>query len=207
MTGQTSNHPDIKPFQIFDVLNQTDFERVMTERSDFLPNPHVTSANKLLNFRYSEKEIGIFAKVCDKIVETLIAKGFEKPKVTSIDYINHNNRTAMPWHRHWLLHSINPYDKLDKKDESKIPKTIPYEYFWIVIYYPHKLFDKDYCGKLHVNLNVDDPGYVFDSVPNSLIFHNGLYGHKVTIDKIHPDLVRNACFTHWVCKYDFKSSK
>ena len=189
------NHINLEPFQIFDVLSETDFSKVLVEKNNFISDKQRSRWTKKLNFSYNEKQIGIFSKVCDKIKESLILKGLVEPKVTSIDFLNHVERTHMPFHKHWMLEGLNPYDK-----EATNSKTLPYEYFWVAIYYPHNLYEKEYAGNLIVKMEENLPGYTFDSVPNSLVLHNGLYGHEVIIEKLHPTITRDACFTQWVCK-------
>lgn len=202
MTGPDSNKKlNVPPYQIFNVLDEDSFKQVVLEKTFFIKNTE-NGYNKRLKFDYSPESIGIFSKVCDKIKNSLIESGFENPKITSIDFINHVHRKTMPFHKHWMLPTLNPYGEYNPVKNSNSPYAIPYEYFWIAIYYPHELHDIDYAGELIVKLNHDDMGINFNAIPNSMVLHNGLYGHEVKINKLHPRLLRSACFTQWVC--DFK---
>lgn len=193
MIGHNSKHPNVEPFQIFNILSKEDFEKVLIEKDNYLPKTIGGSYSKLLNFKYDQKQIGIFAKVCDVIRNTLISKGFENPKVTTFDFLNHVGRKFMPFHKHWIMEGVNPYEKNDS--------VIPYEYFWVAIFYPHNLYEKEYAGKITVRLDENTEGHTFESVPNSIVLHNGLYGHEVEIEELHPTIIRDACFTQWICKY------
>ena len=197
---------DIKPFQIFDVLSQDDFTKVLTEKFNFIPKGQGLK-NIKLQLKHSEQKIGVFSKLCTKIEGILTEKGFEDPKVLSIDFINQSQRKHMPFHRHWLWEGIDPYKEhknYQPKPESigKSRLAIPYEYFWIAIYYPHDLYDFDYHGTLTVKKEPEDTDvYQFKAVPNSIVMHNGLYGHEVNINKADPSKLRDSCFTEWVCLY------
>lgn len=191
----------MKPFQIFDVLSKEDFEKVLCEKNNFLSTEKRGGITKKLNFTYSSDELGIFSKVCDRIKSTLISKGFVEPKITSIDFINHIDRNKMHFHKHSALPIINAYEEYIPPKDSKSPYAVPFEYFWVAIYYPHNLNDEEYYGKLIVRLKENVDGLEFKAIPNSLVLHNGHYGHEVEIKKLHPNIIRDSCFTHWVCEY------
>ena len=140
MTGHNSIL-DVKPFQVFDVLPQDDFTKVFQNKHDVWGS---YSSEKLLNFRYSEKQIGAFTKVCDKAAEILISKGFENPQAITMGYLNHFNRVGMRFHKHRIIDTIDP-------DNYNAP--LPLQYFWVTIYYPHEFLDTDYAGHLTVKLN------------------------------------------------------
>ena len=187
------------PIQIFNVLSQTDFERAVTETREYLKKAN--GFHKKLGLKYSEKSIGVFSKVCDVIANTLNTVGFVSPKITSIDFINHDtNRTVMNFHKHWLNPNISPYEKYSP-GKNKSHYNVPFEYFCIAIYYPHKCY-QEYSGELTVKLNKDDVGQTFKAVPNSLVIHTGIYGHEVSMPKKHPTELRTASFTHWACEYN-----
>lgn len=188
-----------KPIQLFDILSPADFERAVIEAREHLKE--TKTFHKELNFHYSEKSIGVFSKVCDAVTKTLSTVGFTNPKITSIDFINHGSRTKMNFHKHWLYPNINPYENFSLS-KNKSPYNVPFEYFCIAIYYPHTCYQPEYSGELTVKLSENDIGQIFKATPNSLVIHTGVYGHEVSIPKIHPTELRTSCFMHWVCEYD-----
>lgn len=200
----------LKPFQVFDVLSQEDFERVLIEKNNYLSKkqPGLEPGTRGgLNFKFPEKEIGVFALLCDKISDILISKGFKDPDVEELFFLNQKLRKFMPFHMHRMskhryykgssLFNENKHIDYDSKNKY----DIPYEYFWIAIYYPHDIYEKDYHGKLTVRKNESSEGFEFQAVPNSLVMHNGLYGHEMERLKIDPNKIRVSCFSHWFCHY------
>ena len=208
---------DIKPFQIFNVLDRTDFAKVQEDKAKFfynnvppqkriLENPGDNSGEFYirLNFKHSPEKIGVFSKLCNKIQNILVEKGFEDPLVSRLGYLNHYERPYMSYHRHvpvmWENYGLETEIK-DRLGKSRF--AIPLQYFWIAIYYPHELYDKHYQGYVNVKLSkYDKKSYKFPSAPNSLVLHNGLYGHEVFLDKVGKDKMRDSCFTEWLCKYN-----
>lgn len=182
---------NIEPFQVFDVLPIELFDRVLKEKANF-KKKNIEVSSTLLNFKYSEERIGVFAHLCKSIEDILKQKTLPNPKPISIDFINHNGRTHMPWHKHWIWSGVDPYEKT--------PTSLPYENFWIAVYYPHDIYDPEYHGYLSVKLTENDNGYTFPAIPNSLVLHNGLYGHEVHMNKSNPSIRRDSCFTEWICR-------
>lgn len=198
MIGQNFNN--LLPFQVLNLLSNEDFEKVLVEKNNYLNTKERGGFKRKFKNNSSLNEMGIFAKVCDKIRNILIESRLSEPKIISINFLNHINRNTMSFHKHSPLPKIiDPYKEYNPPKNSKSPYAVPFEYFWIAIYYPHNLYDPEYAGELTVKLNENDIGEKFNAIPNSLVLHNGLYGHSVTIPKLHPTIIRDSCFTHWLC--------
>lgn len=209
-----------EPFQIFNILDEGDFSKVLEEKYNKFQNlPYFTQFNKqtkvnrwvnsfevpVVNFSYPPDKFGIFSKLFSKIEEVLKDKGFVDPVLSTVGYNSHPNRTSFYFHKHTPHRLIDQYQNYIPLPESvgKSRYTIPFTHFWIAVFYPHDLYDKDYCGNLCVKPDKDSVlEYNFPGIPNSVVFHNGLFGHEIAIKKIDPNKVRDAMFTHWLCRYN-----
>lgn len=195
---------NIEPFQVFSLLDENDFSRILEEKKKYISQTYSDNKTIIRNKNYSFEKIGTFSKICDKVKNSLVDKGFANPTLTRVQILNHYKRNYMGFHKHRLQEFIDPYSQnnpfLQTKAESIY--STPFEYFWIAIYYTHNLYDKEYAGELTVRLEENDKGITFPCTPNSLILHNGLYGHEVNIPKLHPTIIRDACFTHWICDHN-----
>ena len=197
------NKLSVAPFQVFDVLGKEDFDKVLLEKHRFLLNKNAAAWTLNLNKRYSDGEIGVFAKLCDKIKLILQDKGFEQPSISSLNYLKQGHRDFMFYHKHTFLSSIDQYSKnYNPKPDPNNMYAVPFEYFWVAIYYPHNVYEEESAGILTVRPDADAEGIDFKATPNSLVLHNALYGHEVHIKKPHPTLLRDAMFSHWLCKYE-----
>lgn len=207
-----------EPFQIFDVLNEDDFSKVLEEKYNRFQNlPYIGKHVKRerenswmnyfevpVNLSYSSENFGVFTKVFSKIQETLMNKGFVDPVLSTFAYTNHPKRTDFVFHKHYLHRSIDPYQNYIPRPDliGKSRFAIPFTHFWIAIFYPHDLYEEDYYGNLCVKDDKDSTvEYNFPGAPNSVVLHNGLFGHEVALKKLDPNKIRDAIFTHWLCRY------
>lgn len=191
---------NIEPFQVFDVLSQTDFEKVLIEKTNFIKPEPGAGSTIYFNGNYNESKIGIFSTLCDTIKSILLSKNLLDPRVISLDFLSQTNRTKMKFHKHIFSPDIDPYKEHSPVYDPKNLFSVPYEFFWVAVYYPHNVYDKRYQGELTVKLSEDDKGKTFEAVPNSIVFHNANYGHSVFMQQTSPNYVRDSCFTHWLCK-------
>jgi Rps23 Pro-64 3,4-dihydroxylase Tpa1-like proline 4-hydroxylase len=70
--------------------------------------------------------------------------------------------------------------------------------FWLVIYYMHPNWDPKYGGALSIGLLENEITHTIDCLSNSLVAHNGYYGHgvKELIKGYEGD--RDIFLSHWV---------
>jgi len=183
---------DVEPFQILNFLDNQNFNKILIDKKQYFNS----DKRIYLNGTYSESKIGIFTAVCDSIKNVLLEKGFNNPKVLDIEYIIHvEKRKYMPFHKHNFNFYIDPYKGYDPNNTFKTP----FESLWVAIFYPHNITDSKFQGKLVVKKAKDDEGVSFQAIPNSIIFHNALYGHEVYFeDKDHTQF-RDVWVTQWIC--------
>lgn len=177
----------IEPFQIFDLIPKSDFLAILDEKHRYFDNTSKDSPSVDLN-----SDIGNFRKVIANAKIELIKRGVKNPQAVSLNFISQFNRFKMDWHKHRLTDDCDPYTN----NYSNVDAGC----FYISIYYPHNIYHKKSSGKLIVKKHAEDEGTAFEAVPNSIVFHNGYYGHEVNIQQMHPILVRDACFIHWIAE-------
>lgn len=194
----SGNH--VIPFQVFDVLDAQDFKKVLAEKNKVLKSNESPTIHRTYSRTYTDEGLGVFSKLRNKLSAILTNTGFIDPTMILIESLDHDGRTMMHFHKHRFHANIDPYEVYDPKLDPSDMYAVPFEYFWVAIYYPHNIHGLEYHGQVTVRLDVDAPGYTFDAVPNSVVFHNALYGHEVRRDNSHPKLKRDSCYSHWVCK-------
>lgn len=175
----------IEPFQIFNLIPESDFQSILEEKHRYFDNTRKESPSIDLN-----SDIGTFQKIIDNATNMLIEAGVKNPKAVSLNLISQYKRFKMDWHKHRLTSECDPYNNNYSNVDA--------DCFYVGVYYPHNLYHKNTAGTLTVKQHKEDEGKTFDAVPNSIVFHNGYYGHEVAIKFIHPILVRDACFIHWI---------
>jgi hypothetical protein len=142
--------------------------------------------------KFDSKRIGNFAKVCEKVQEVMLSHNFKNPKITRIGIIR-NNRKHVPFHLHPSVGTMNP-----KLREEFGKHIIPLERAFVAVFYCHDIHEAKYQGVLGVKKFVGDPGaFSFAAIPNSLIIHDGTYGHDADVEELHPSISRSSCYTHW----------
>lgn len=183
---------DIKPFQIFDFLEYPTFLEIVNTNSKMLPAHH-TMFLEPLNNRFPVERLGPFSKLGEKIRTFMVEYGFKNPRVNRIGIIT-NNRKHVPFHLHPSLGNMNPILR-----EEKGKFITPPERSFVAVYYCHNFKETKYQGVLGVKKHAEDKtGYTFPATPNSLIIHNGTFGHDADVEELHPTEKRYSCYTHWV---------
>lgn len=139
----------------------------------------------IVNYQYSiegyEPYIGKpFVSLMHNIKNWLMSNGLEEPKPYMVRCYRNNQIT--PWHRHAVLSGLKPKDH------------------WVVIYYMHPNWDVNYGGKLNVSIIESEPLYSFETTSNTIVCHNGYYGHGVNTLKLGYDGDRDLFLSHWVTK-------
>lgn len=178
------------PFQLFDIVDQKTFQALQTDIKRLLPHHIDMFLEPIFNVR--NKRIGAFSDVCVRVQEIMIERGFDDPKINRIGVIK-NNRTHVPFHLHPSLGNMNP---LLREEFGKY--VIPAERSYCAVYYCHDIHERKYQGTLGVKRHAEDTnGYQFPAIPNSLIIHNGTFGHDADVEELHPDISRSSCYTHW----------
>jgi hypothetical protein len=204
---------NVDPFQIFDVLDKTSFHQLLEKKYDNygLGKTSVfTIDDPWKNYfetdidEVTRDRVGIYSKIYNRVEEALISKGFSNPEICKFGYTNSTGRMEFAFHKHIMHPSINSY-KPYIPHEDKIGKdkfAVPFTHFWVAIFYPHDVYEKEGHGDLYVKRDKEDTNpYVFPSVPNSIVLHDGNFGHELKFTKVVPNKIRDAIFTHWLCKY------
>lgn len=193
------------PFQIFDVLDKKDFSSLLEEKTKNWgktiewKNYFQVDTNSLSNIK-----TGILKNLYTRVEETLISKGFSNPEICKFGYTNSTGRLVFDFHKHVMHPTIDSYKPYDPPAHliGKNKYAVPFTHFWIAIFYPHDIYDPEGHGDLIVKRDKEDNNpFIFPSTPNSVVFHNGLYGHELRLKTIVPNKIRDALFTHWLCKY------
>jgi hypothetical protein len=151
---------------------------------DDKPYNYAVSKEAIFNFQFNiENFIKVYGQEfypAFKNIENLLSEvGVVNPRPYSARAYRHNN-PHIPWHKHTLSLSVKP---------SK---------FWITIFYLHPNWDMKYGGGLRVGLSDTENLFVFDCLSNSVVMHNGYYGHGVL--KVHPGFEgnRDILLIHWI---------
>jgi len=92
----------------------------------------------------------------------------------------YRNNIITPWHKH------------------TIPKGVKPSKFWVAIYYMHPNWDSSYGGDIKVGLTEKETVLDVPCTSNSLVMHNGYYGHGVEKLKLGYDGNRDIFLSHWV---------
>lgn len=92
----------------------------------------------------------------------------------------YRNNIVTPWHKH------------------PAPKGVKPSKFWVAIYYMHPNWDTKYAGDLKVGLTENETAIEVPCYSNSLVLHNGYYGHGVEKLILGYEGDRDIFLTHWV---------
>lgn len=113
------------------------------------------------------------------IQKLLTNAGIKNPRPFNARAYRHNN-PYIPWHRHTVLKNYKPSG------------------YWITIYYLHPNWDVAYGGALRVGLDEITDILVANCISNSVVIHNGYYGHGV--QKVLPGFEgdRDILLIHWL---------
>ena len=142
-----------------------------------------SSKEGILNLQFNiENFIKILGKPFNpafiSIQNSLIEIGVKNPRPYSARAYRHNNPN-IPWHKHANVFKLKPSN------------------FWITIMYLHPNWDIKYGGALRVGLIESDDILVADCISNSVVMHNGYYGHgvKKVLSGFEGD--RDILLVHW----------
>jgi hypothetical protein len=121
-----------------------------------------------------------FIFLMERIKKWLVDYGLNDPKPYMVRCYRNNQIT--PWHRHGVLSGVTPPNH------------------WVVIYYMHPNWNPIHGGKLNVSIIETEPLYSFDTLSNTIVCHNGYYGHGVSDLKLGYQGDRDLFLSHWVTK-------
>lgn len=168
------------------VVNKRDKSVIIQENGEVdVTDDRKTFMGSILNYQFTiegfEPYIGSpFISLMHKIKDWLESNSILDPKPYMVRCYRNNQNTL--WHRHGVLSNTSPKNH------------------WVVIYYMHPNWDMKYGGKLNVSLVESEPMYSFDTTSNSIICHNGYYGHSVNDIKLGYEGNRDLFLSHWVTK-------
>jgi hypothetical protein len=184
------------------LLNQNDFQNLLGYKDDLVNKrdksivinqdgtvqentDHKVFMGSIVNYKFDidtyEKYIGnTFTNLMYHIKQWLESNNLADPKPYMVRCYRNNQVTY--WHKHGMLPGI-------------LPKN-----HWVVIYYMHPNWDISYGGQLNVSLVENEPMYKFETTSNSIICHNGYYGHGVDNLKLGYEGDRDLFLSHWVTK-------
>jgi hypothetical protein len=91
----------------------------------------------------------------------------------------YRNNIITPWHKH------------------SVPKGVKPSKFWVSIYYMHPNWDIKYRGEIKVGLTEKEIVLEANCLSNSMIIHNGFYGHGVEKLILGYEGDRDIFLTHW----------
>lgn len=161
----------------------TDIRLKETHTSALHDSDYVVSKAAIFN---KKKDIESFepyistplTKVMFIIKDLLIENGVANPK----PYMGrcYRNNIVTPWHKHG------------------VPKGVKPSKFWVAIYYMHPNWDTKYAGDLKVGLTEKETVMEVPCYSNSLVMHNGYYGHGVEKLILGYEGDRDIFLTHWV---------
>ena len=178
------------PYQVFNLVDDDTFQSLEKDIIRLLPGKVDMFLEPIKTF--DRNRIGNFATVCEQIYQLMISRNFKNPKINRIGIIK-NNRKHVPFHLHPSLGTMNP---ILRKDFGK--HVIPLERAFVAVFYCHNIPEPKYQGVLGVKRFAKDrTGFTFPATPNSIIIHDGTYGHDADVEEIHPSISRSSCYTHW----------
>jgi Rps23 Pro-64 3,4-dihydroxylase Tpa1-like proline 4-hydroxylase len=145
-------------------------------------NQYLISKDAFFNYQYTiegfEQFLGKeFTQLLQNFKDILESNGVKNPRPYMCRAYRHNMK--IKYHKHGLAGI-----KLSK--------------FWLVIYYMHPNWDPKYGGALSIGLTENEITHTIDCLSNSLVAHNGYYGHgvKELIKGYEGD--RDIFLSHWV---------
>lgn len=145
-------------------------------------NDYIVSPDAYFNFQGTtegfEKLMGkTFVKVLDAIKQVMIENNLESPKPYMCRAYRHN--VNIRWHKHGFPKFLKPHQ------------------FWLSIFYMHPNWDTKYGGKLHIGQTEQEVLHTFDCLSNSVVLHNGYFGHSVNDLILGYEGDRDIFLTHW----------
>lgn len=146
------------------------------------PNDYIVSKESIFNLKHDIESftpfIGdILTNAMTKIQLLLQEQNiFVKPTMARC----YRNNIITPWHKHLIPRGVKP---------SK---------FWVAIYYMHPNWDPKFKGDLKVGLTEKETVFETPCFSNSLVLHNGYFGHGVEQLILGYEGDRDIFLTHWV---------
>ena len=158
--------------------------RSKIEMADDYPlkdNEYVVSKGTFLNYQYSidgfEQFLGKeFTHLLYTFKNILESNGVKNPRPYMCRAYRHNMK--IKYHKHNFI--------------GKPSK------FWLAIYYMHPNWDPKYGGALSIGLTENEITHTIDCLSNSLVAHNGYYGHGVKELIKGYEGNRDIFLSHWV---------
>lgn len=152
-------------------------------------NNYTTSKEAIVNYQcnidnfikvYGDSFYPIFKGIQDALVDI----GVENPRPYTARAYRHNNPN-IPWHKHGNIFKVKPSD------------------FWVTIFYLHPNWDPKHGGGLRVGAIDTEDLLIAECLSNSVVIHNGYYGHGVL--KIHPGFEgdRDILLVQWVSEQGY----
>lgn len=126
-----------------------------------------------------------FYPAFENIRKALIEIGVENPRPYTSRAYRHDD-PYLPWHKHANTFKMHPND------------------YWITIMYLHPNWDIKHGGALRVGITEDEDLLVAECFSNSVVIHNGYYGHGVL--KIYPGFEdhRDILLIQWVSEKGYQ---
>jgi hypothetical protein len=154
-----------------------------THTSALHPSDYVVSKEAIFNLK---KDIESFepyistmlTKVMFSIKDLLLENGVNNPKPYMARC--YRNNIVTPWHKHG------------------VPKGVKPSKFWVAIYYMHPNWDSAFGGNIKVGLTEKETVLDLECTSNSVVMHNGYYGHGVEKLRLGYEGDRDIFLTHWV---------
>ncbi len=149
-----------------------------------LNTDYEVSPGTFFNYRYNIEDyipyIGEgYSNIMYKTQGVFKEKGLVNPRPYMVRAYTHN-KPSVEWHKHIR------------------PKNIAPSKFWISIFYMHPEWDVSYGGIMDIGLTDKEPIETYDTLSNSLIAHNGYYGHGVKKITMGYEGDRDIFLAHWV---------
>lgn len=164
------------------ITKDTRLKSKVSEGKPFLlPHEYLVSKESIFNNQYTidgfEPFLGkVFTKTLYRIKDILEFHGLTNPKPYMCRSYRSNKKQV--FHKH----------SLSGHKPSK---------FYAVIYYMHPNWDTNYGGALHVGLSENELTHRFECLSNSLVAHNGYYGHTVFDLRLGYEGNRDIFLSHW----------
>ena len=167
------------------IVNKGKGAITINEHGEYSINTDASSVfiGSIFNYQYTiegfEPYLGRpFVNIFNIIQDYLKENGIVNPRPYMARCYRNNQKT--PWHRHQLLSGHSP------------------KQHWIVLYYMHPNWDTTYGGALGIGLMENEHVYEAQCLSNSLVAHNGYYGHGVEKLTLGYEGDRDLFLTHWL---------
>lgn len=184
---------EIKPFQVFNFLDQDTFNKLKDVKDKLLPYKNKDIFLIPLNKNFSESMLGAYSTLGERIRNFMIEKGYNNPTPNRLGLVR-NNRKHVPWHVHPSLGNMNQFLRQEKGKH-----IIPTERAYVSVFYVHEFTEPKQQGVMGLSKTENGPTeYLFPAIPNSLIIHSGGYGHYAEVEELDPLQDRLSCYIHWV---------